>query len=146
MYEYRLDPAELVNAGSPQDTFVLCKIFKKSGPGPKKGEQYGALIIEEDWGDTTQKEHSLALPCFPSHESSKNNHALVADPVIPVPLQSVPFEAGESSSMVHLSEVGDLTSIPLQSVASEVGEPSSMVALSEVGQPASYQRFLLLMG
>ncbi|KAJ6803357.1 NAC domain-containing protein 53-like isoform X1 [Iris pallida] len=137
MYEYRLDPAELVNAGSPQDTFVLCKIFKKSGPGPKKGEQYGALIIEEDWGDTTQKEHSLALPCFPSHESSKNNHAFVADPVIPVPLQSVPFEAGESSSMVHLSEVGDLTSIPLQSVASEVGEPSSMVALSEVGQPAS---------
>lgn len=32
-------------------TFVLCRIFQKSGPGPKNGEQYGAPFIEEEWDD-----------------------------------------------------------------------------------------------
>ncbi|KAI7733714.1 hypothetical protein M8C21_029611 [Ambrosia artemisiifolia] len=31
--------------------FVLCKIFKKSGTGPKNGAQYGAPFNEEEWGD-----------------------------------------------------------------------------------------------
>jgi hypothetical protein len=26
-------------------------VFKKSGPGPKNGEQYGAPFREEDWAD-----------------------------------------------------------------------------------------------
>lgn len=30
-----------------QDAFVLGRIFKKSGPGPKNGEQYGAVFVEE---------------------------------------------------------------------------------------------------
>jgi hypothetical protein len=28
---------------------VLCRIFQKSGTGPKNGEQYGAPLIEEEW-------------------------------------------------------------------------------------------------
>ncbi|XP_030440262.1 NAC domain-containing protein 78-like [Syzygium oleosum] len=51
MHEYRLTDEELEKAGIPQDSFVLCRIFQKSGPGPKNGEQYGAPFIEEEWED-----------------------------------------------------------------------------------------------
>lgn len=34
-----------------QDYYALYKVFKKSGPGPKNGEQYGAPFKEEDWVD-----------------------------------------------------------------------------------------------
>lgn len=34
-----------------QDAYVLCRIFQKSGSGPKNGEQYGAPFIEEEWED-----------------------------------------------------------------------------------------------
>lgn len=37
--------------GIVQDTYVLCKVFKKNGPGPKIGAQYGAPFNEEDWSD-----------------------------------------------------------------------------------------------
>ena len=34
-----------------QDYYALYKLYKKSGPGPKNGEQYGAPFKEEDWVD-----------------------------------------------------------------------------------------------
>lgn len=34
-----------------QDGFVLCRVFQKSGTGPKNGEQYGAPLVEEEWED-----------------------------------------------------------------------------------------------
>ncbi|MQM08518.1 hypothetical protein Taro_041378 [Colocasia esculenta] len=49
MHEYRLEEKELADSGFLLDAFVLCKIYKKSGPGPKIGEQYGAPFSEEDW-------------------------------------------------------------------------------------------------
>ncbi|CAA7033933.1 unnamed protein product [Microthlaspi erraticum] len=49
MHEYRLTDEELKKAGVPQDAFVLCRIFQKSGTGPKNGEQYGAPFLEEEW-------------------------------------------------------------------------------------------------
>ncbi|KAA8539238.1 hypothetical protein F0562_025930 [Nyssa sinensis] len=49
MHEYRLVDEELEKAGIVQDAFVLCRIFQKSGSGPKNGEQYGAPFIEEEW-------------------------------------------------------------------------------------------------
>lgn len=48
---------------SSQDACVLCKIFQKSGPGPKIGAQYGAPFNEEDWNDASNVECS---PCVPS--------------------------------------------------------------------------------
>ncbi|KAG5377395.1 hypothetical protein IGI04_041991 [Brassica rapa subsp. trilocularis] len=49
MHEYRLTDEELKRAGAPLDAFVLCRIFQKSGTGPKNGEQYGAPYFEEEW-------------------------------------------------------------------------------------------------
>lgn len=50
MHEYRLVDEELEKAGVPQDTFVLCRIFQKSGLGPPNGDRY-APFIEEEWND-----------------------------------------------------------------------------------------------
>lgn len=30
---------------------MLCRVFQKSGSGPKNGEQYGAPFVEEEWLD-----------------------------------------------------------------------------------------------
>ncbi|KAM3340270.1 hypothetical protein P3S68_030140 [Capsicum galapagoense] len=51
MQEYRLIDEELQRAGIPQlwDAFVLCRVFQKSGAGPKNGEQYEAPVIDEEW-------------------------------------------------------------------------------------------------
>ncbi|RLM61958.1 NAC domain-containing protein 17-like [Panicum miliaceum] len=31
------------------DSFVVCRIFQKAGPGPQNGAQYGAPFVEEEW-------------------------------------------------------------------------------------------------
>ncbi|XP_008787444.2 NAC domain-containing protein 53 [Phoenix dactylifera] len=56
MHEYRLEDQELAGTvtctGIPQDAYVVCRIFKKSGPGPQNGAQYGAPFNEEEWEET----------------------------------------------------------------------------------------------
>ncbi|KAL8159860.1 hypothetical protein V2J09_001397 [Rumex salicifolius] len=49
MHEYRLIDEQVEQAAVPQESFVLCRIFQKSGSGPKNGERYGAPLIEEEW-------------------------------------------------------------------------------------------------
>lgn len=34
--------------------YMLCKVFQKSGPGPKNGAQYGAPFNEEEWSDVEE--------------------------------------------------------------------------------------------
>lgn len=51
MHEYTMDEEELKRCLTAQDYYALYKVFKKSGPGPKNGEQYGAPFREEDWVD-----------------------------------------------------------------------------------------------
>ncbi|KAG5544101.1 hypothetical protein RHGRI_016747 [Rhododendron griersonianum] len=51
MHEYTLDEEELKRCPTAQDYYALYKVYKKSGPGPKNGEQYGAPFREEEWAD-----------------------------------------------------------------------------------------------
>ncbi|GLT77261.1 hypothetical protein SLA2020_488630 [Shorea laevis] len=51
MHEYTLDEEELKRCENVKDYYALYKLYKKSGAGPKNGEQYGALFREEDWAD-----------------------------------------------------------------------------------------------
>ncbi|KAI4346568.1 hypothetical protein L6164_007453 [Bauhinia variegata] len=51
MHEYTLDEEELKRCEGVEEYFALYKLFKKSGPGPKNGEQYGAPFKEEEWED-----------------------------------------------------------------------------------------------
>jgi hypothetical protein len=48
----------------------MYKLFKKSGSGPKNGEQYGAPFREEDWEDE-------ANDISPPRESVQNNDRAV---------------------------------------------------------------------
>lgn len=50
-----------------QDSFVLCRVFRKSGSGPKNGENYGAPLAVEEWEDddlvlVTKNEYAEDLP------------------------------------------------------------------------------------
>ncbi|KAK4757998.1 hypothetical protein SAY87_019299 [Trapa incisa] len=65
MHEYKIIDDELEKAGIAQDAFVLCRIFQKSGPGPKNGEQYGAPFIDEEWEDD-------AVALFPEQQALVN--------------------------------------------------------------------------
>eukprot|EP00249_Psilotum_nudum_P024037 c29069_g1_i2 orf=651-3092(+) len=48
MHEYRVDDEECERLCSSQNGFVLCRLFRKSGPGPRNGEHYGAPF-EDDY-------------------------------------------------------------------------------------------------
>ncbi|CAM8913011.1 unnamed protein product [Rhodiola kirilowii] len=48
MHEYRLKDDDLAKSGIFQDSYVICKIFLKSGPGPRPTQH---LFKEEDWID-----------------------------------------------------------------------------------------------
>ncbi|KAJ8439088.1 hypothetical protein Cgig2_009231 [Carnegiea gigantea] len=75
MHEYTLDEDELRRCQNTNDYYALYKLFKKSGPGPKNGEQYGAPFREEDWFDDDE---------FPEITSSSDqaNHAREANNVL----------------------------------------------------------------
>jgi hypothetical protein len=60
MHEYRIEEEEVL-AGF-QDAYVLARVFKKSGPGPKNGEQYGGAFIEEAYQSPPQEESVVVLP------------------------------------------------------------------------------------
>ncbi|KAL2945474.1 NAC domain-containing protein 78 [Bienertia sinuspersici] len=51
MHEYKLIDEVLEKAGFFPDEYVLCRVFQKSGTGPKNGEKYGAPLVEEEWED-----------------------------------------------------------------------------------------------
>lgn len=135
MYEFRLESKDLVNAGYEQEAYVLCKIFQKSGLGPKNGEQYGAPFKEEDWEDA-DIEDSVSFPSIPP---AGNAHLFVHPPVQSVapevglvPPMPSRFEIGELSSAVSNFEVGEPSRVP---EPSKVGELPSVRDTSEVGEP-----------
>ncbi|KAH6768322.1 hypothetical protein C2S51_013658 [Perilla frutescens var. frutescens] len=51
MHEYTMDEEELKRCQNVKEYYALYKVFKKSGPGPKNGEQYGAPFREEEWDE-----------------------------------------------------------------------------------------------
>nr|AOC59211.1 NAC transcription factor 30 [Haloxylon ammodendron] len=65
MHEYKLIDEVLEKAGFFPDGFVLCRVFQKSGSGPKNGEQYGAPLVEEEWEDDNL---GVVSPCEVSFE------------------------------------------------------------------------------
>ncbi|XP_057770113.1 NAC domain-containing protein 82-like isoform X2 [Salvia miltiorrhiza] len=63
IHEYRVVDNQLAEAGV-QDNYVLCKVFKKNGLGPKNGAQYGAPFNEADWtddDDNVAENHAISL-------------------------------------------------------------------------------------
>uniref|UniRef100_A0A165XMC0 NAC domain-containing protein n=1 Tax=Daucus carota subsp. sativus TaxID=79200 RepID=A0A165XMC0_DAUCS len=76
MHEYRLEDKNLADTEIIQDSFVICKIFQKSGLGPKNGAQYGAPFSEEEWNEVESAEEDG--PFLTEHLKPSNHNALVA--------------------------------------------------------------------
>ncbi|KAK9158660.1 hypothetical protein Scep_005234 [Stephania cephalantha] len=72
MHEYRIMDEALEKGGVVQDGVVLCRVFQKSGSGPKNGEQYGAPFVEEEWED----DGDLKV-LVPNGEAEDNPHHVV---------------------------------------------------------------------
>ncbi|XP_026386540.1 NAC domain-containing protein 78-like [Papaver somniferum] len=84
MHEYRLGDEQLgrnvLQVG--RSSFVLCRIFQKSGTGPKNGEQYGAPFIEEEWdedGAAPEQDEVMAIGGGYSNGSGEENSAAAQD-------------------------------------------------------------------
>ncbi|KAG8369253.1 hypothetical protein BUALT_Bualt15G0132300 [Buddleja alternifolia] len=64
MHEYTMDEEELKRCQNAQEYYALYKVYKKSGAGPKNGEQYGAPFREEDWDND-----EVEVQCFIEQEN-----------------------------------------------------------------------------
>ncbi|KAL8171015.1 hypothetical protein V2J09_022819 [Rumex salicifolius] len=68
MHEYRLTDEEVAKDGISLDSYLLCKILKKSGPGFKPGEQYGPFV-EEEW----DQQDSVLIPGEEAEDDTLGN-------------------------------------------------------------------------
>ena len=66
MHEYRMEDKVYENLTGRQEPYVLARVFKKSGAGPKNGEQYGAPFVEEPFSPPLHIEEE-ELPSEPEH-------------------------------------------------------------------------------
>ncbi|KAL1111748.1 hypothetical protein V6Z11_D02G081600 [Gossypium hirsutum] len=84
MHEYTLDEEELKRCQNVKDYYALYKLYKKSGPGPKNGEQYGAPFKEEAWDDEEYSSNPLdsITPVKPPNEvvSAEDTQSTLLDP------------------------------------------------------------------
>ncbi|KAF8116323.1 hypothetical protein N665_0019s0005 [Sinapis alba] len=62
MHEYTMNEEELDRCNNAKDYYALYKLFKKSGSGPKNGEDYGAPFQEEEWVDDSDTDDDIAVP------------------------------------------------------------------------------------
>ncbi|KAH0456266.1 hypothetical protein IEQ34_014173 [Dendrobium chrysotoxum] len=94
MHEYRLEDEDLTGAGIPQDGYVVCRIFQKSGPGPQNGAQYGAPFMEEEW-EMEEEEDAKLVPVNADRDDA------VVDPVGQDFVQLGDFVQNPDSSIQH---------------------------------------------
>ncbi|XP_031116177.1 uncharacterized protein LOC116019927 isoform X2 [Ipomoea triloba] len=71
IHEYRIEDLHMEEE-TLKDSYVLCKVFKKSGLGPKNGAQYGAPFSEEDWEDDFENCDEPIPFSIPTHPINQN--------------------------------------------------------------------------
>ncbi|CAI9108885.1 OLC1v1008587C2 [Oldenlandia corymbosa var. corymbosa] len=120
IHEYRLEDQNLADKGVAQDTYVLCKVFHKNGPGPKNGAQYGAPFQEEEWDDDSEIPPDSLTPNGPfpfAVDLQQNQNSSTALRIV---------EPGQSSGL-SLSEPGPSVVRPLRDEVLLNGQNSSML-------------------
>lgn len=152
MHEYTLVEEELRRCPHVQDYYVLYKVYKKSGLGPKNGEQYGAPFKEEDWADDdcvnlsgmVNKENTTKGPdvsCFNNNSSGGQaqvplNNLVeeflnqIADEPVAVP----PLNVNCTNALDHLLVEEEKESTFVNQMSREVNLPVQSVELHNIQQ------------
>ncbi|KAL9248469.1 NAC domain-containing protein [Drosera capensis] len=121
LHEYRLEDDTLSAAGVIQDSFVICKVFHKSGLGPRNGEDYGAPFNEEEWeGDDDDVEYESTLP--PAKCGFDNNASAAAAGQCGI-AGNVIYSTMTSSEIV--TGVDPVNNHPVALYSGGLGQPSS---------------------
>ncbi|KAK4387785.1 NAC domain-containing protein 17 [Sesamum angolense] len=102
MHEYTMVEEELKRCQTDVEYYALYKVYKKSGPGPKNGEQYGAPFREEDWADD-----EIEVQCLIEQDNSVKQAS-----------ETSPINNTETVNCQHMSSLDDLEEI-LNKIADE---------------------------
>ncbi|XP_038994409.1 NAC domain-containing protein 78-like [Hibiscus syriacus] len=129
MHEYRLTD-EALEKDIQQDAFVLCRVFQKSGSGPKNGEQYGAPFIEEEWDDDeaiiVPGQHDVAVYEEDANEESFVENLDIGNPSENNIIQPPNSHHGESSNHVeHSRELSEDNLKPSDNMSDYAFYPST---------------------
>ncbi|OMP06341.1 No apical meristem (NAM) protein [Corchorus capsularis] len=90
MHEYTLDEEELNRCQNIKDYYALYKLYKKSGPGPKNGEQYGAPFKEEEWADEDYVSNTVTVtPPAKLHNEAVPDKNVKANGPVESPLNDI---------------------------------------------------------
>ncbi|KAL4308782.1 hypothetical protein GQ457_01G029290 [Hibiscus cannabinus] len=104
MHEHTLDEEELKRCQNVKDYYALYKLYQKSGPGPKNGEQYGAPFKEEAWADEENESNPVdaITPMEPADEA--------------IPIDNVKADAQDLSPLsdveVYMRQLADELALP----------------------------------
>jgi len=129
MYEYKMEDDTLVSAGFSKDAYVLCKIFKKSGLGPRIGEQYGAPFDENEWENLDVGTSLFSFTPSSVVEDPQLERSVLAtatdiqEPRVPSQ-QSVPFSDDANTSSIEVNEAPpEIDEILLDELTMFLNEP-----------------------
>lgn len=123
---------------------MLCVLFKKDGPGPRNGAQYGAPFKEEDWSD---EEHRTDIPntsnaaiflhghnaetspaVAPSHDSNK---ACVGGMISESCVSDFPPATATATNSVTAAHLTDAANTP---VSAPLLDPNSSASMAQTLQ------------
>lgn len=118
---------------------MLCKVFQKSGPGPRNGAQYGAPFKEEDWEDDEYPAEPCTSDVFPvpperPDNRSNSNVTRVVDPgstsdwpsseqspsLIQPSIQEMPLDEPDGAELPGQPNQIDDESVPGESKSSNI--------------------------
>ncbi|KAI3687385.1 hypothetical protein L1987_81080 [Smallanthus sonchifolius] len=126
MHEYKMEDEHLAKAGIVQDMYVLCKVYEKSGSGPKNGAHYGAPFNEEEWGDDLASCSGSGLVSA-SNKTDNAQKGLVTMSVTEPGSSIVTFSPSMSTHKLNNKQKGP--------AAMKMTEPGSSIVTFSADQP-----------
>lgn len=100
-----------------QDSYVLCMVYEKDGPGPRNSAQYGAPFNEEDWTDDEEENgngqsvNASIVEVLPSSQTGTESVPITAHYTGCPSVLNIPYArplAAGCSSVSNISYVGPL--------------------------------------
>ncbi|KAJ8475516.1 hypothetical protein OPV22_019243 [Ensete ventricosum] len=146
MHEYTLDDQVLLSYDNVQDSYALYKVFRKSGPGPKNGEQYGAPFREEEWVDEAADESFKSQDDSELSRNQENIEAPITEPLHHLTSSGVMHDAGNTlpinaleDLLLKLSQEQDMVGEFLEHSAyiSEVEDVETEAGKQNFGPPST---------